>query len=64
MKDEEGKKMIRKVISPSPVVRLPLAEQKRREQTFCIMVRRGPPRSDMTREEWEAECRRRIFGKE
>jgi ribosomal protein S10 len=64
MKDEENKRMIRKGLGPAPVIRLPQAEQKQREKTFRIMVRRGPPRSDMTQEEWESECHRRVFGEE
>ncbi len=64
MKDEENKRMIRKGLGPSLVMRLPQEDQKQKENTFRIMVRRGPPSSDMTQEEWEAECRRRVFGEE
>jgi len=64
MKDEENKRMIRRVLGPSLVVRTPQEDQKQREDTFRIMVRRGPPSPDMTAEEWEAECRRRVFGEE
>ena len=65
MKGEDAKRKIRKKPGPAPVLRVPKDADPKAVEAFSIMVRRRAPHlSNMTREEWEEECFRRIFGKE